>query len=1044
MQGIIGWFVRNSKAANLLMIMIFIGGIFGVQSIGRQVFPSISSDTVSVEISYPGAGPAEVEQQVTVRVEQAITEVKGIKEVNSFSRRSHSSVQVRAVEGYDQLRLLNDIKVKVDSINTFPSGIERPVVGVQEWEAQMMHIAVGGDVPERQLKDIAVNLRDRLVLLTGVRRVDIWGERADEMSIEVSEVDLRRYSLSFDDVANAVSRSSLDLSAGTIRSDRGDIQVQTRGQAYTAEDFARIPVLSRPDGTKLLLRDVATIRDGFEEESGAIRFNGKRAMNLRVLQGDPLDVVATAERVRNFVEEARKDLPPGMHLEIWSDMSDMYSDRMNLLLKNAIGGLILVFVLLMLFLRPLLAIWVTIGIATAFMGALWLLPITGVTLNMLSLFAFLLILGIVVDDAIIVGEAVHAAHDKGMTGLQAADQGVRQVAKPVIFAVVSTMVFFLPFLFLPGGTAQMALSLAAVVLLCLFFSLVESLLILPAHLVGMKPEKPARSGLGKKLQALRGKFAGALKTANEKYYGPLLEKSLRNSRVTVMVFFVALITSFLLFGKGYLKSSFMPNVASDMLQLNTSMAAGEPFQEAERVMNQFVTAADRLAQDEEMLAKNHGKPFVKSSMMFLWRGNIYVLLQLTPGEERDVEPAELTQRWREYIGELPGSVEDMRITGSINDSGPGMSLHLSTGSGDMAELRRAADEVKKKLESYEGVYDVRDNLSSARRDIEIQLKPYAENMGVNLTSIARQVRQGFYGQEVQRIPRGSEDVRVMVRYPQEERASEDQIDRVRIRTSDGEVPFSAVADAVYVPGFTTIRRNDRERAVRISAEIQPGTTESFKVLKDLRETAFPEWQRQFPGFSLKTSGQMQEEKEFNSAMTAFFVLALFAIYALLAIAFRSYSQPVLILTAVPFGFFGAIVGHLITGHNISMMSLLGFLAAAGVVVNDNLVLMDRINQLRAQGMAVMDAVVQAGRDRFRPIILTSITTFVGLVPIMFERSIQAQFLIPMVVSLAFGVLFATFVTLILVPNLYKVIEVLRIKMKGDKAAEELPVSFEKA
>ncbi|MFV8783425.1 efflux RND transporter permease subunit [Microbulbifer sp. SA54] len=1043
MNGIVGWFVRNSKAANLLMIMIIIGGLFGIGSIGRQVFPSVDSDTVAVEISYPGAGPAEVEQQVTVRVEQAIAEVKGIKEINSYSRRSHSSVQVQAVQGYDQLRLLNDIKVKVDSINTFPSGIERPVVQVHEWEQQMMHIALGGDVSEGQLKKTAIGLRDGLLLLKGVRRVDIWGERADEMSIEVSEINLRRYNLTFEDVANAVSRSSLDLPAGMIRSDRGDIQVQTRGQAYTAEDFAQIPVRSRADGTMLLLRDVATISDGFEEEGSVIRFNGKPAMNLRVLQGEPLDVVATAERVRNFVEEARETLPPGMQLEIWSDLSDLYADRMSLLLSNAIGGLVLVFVLLMLFLRPALAIWVTAGIATAFMGAFWLLPATGVTLNMLSLFAFLLILGIIVDDAIIVGESVHAAHDRGLTGLQAADEGVRQVSKPVIFAVVSTMVFFVPFLLLPGATAQMALSLAAVVLLCLFFSLVESLLILPAHLVGMKPEQPARSGLGRKLQVLRGHFAGGLKTLNERYYMPLLEKSLGSSRVTVMVFFFALATSLAIYAGGYLKTSFMPDVASDMLRLNTTMAAGEPFEEAERVMEQFVEAADKMAADEEMLAKNNGKPFLKSSVVFLWRGNIFVLLQLEPGEDRDVSPEELSQRWREYIGEVPASVEDMSIAHSINDSGPSMSLHLSTSSGDMAELRRAADEVKQKLASYQGLYDVRDNLSSARRDIEIQLKPHASNMGVDLSGVARQVRQGFYGVEVQRIPRGSEDVRVMVRYPQDERASEDQIDRVRIRTNEGEVPFSAVADAVYVPGFTTIRRNDRERAVSITAEILPGTTESFKVLEDLRANAFPDWERRYPGFSLKTSGQMQEEKEFNGAMVAYFVLALFTIYALLAIAFRSYSQPLLILTAVPFGFFGAIVGHLITGHNVSLMSMLGFLAAAGVVVNDNLVLMDRINQLRAQGMAVMDAVVQAGRDRFRPIILTSITTFVGLVPIMFERSIQAQFLIPMVVSLAFGVMFATFVTLILVPNLYKVIETLRIKVKGDKIHDELPVSFEK-
>ncbi|SEA12845.1 efflux RND transporter permease subunit [Microbulbifer marinus] len=1045
MQGIIGWFVRNSKAANLLMIMIIIGGLFGISHIGREVFPAINPGIVRVDISYPGAGPAEVEQQVTQRVEQAISEVKGIKEVNSWSRRSHSTVEIKAVDGYDQLRLLNDIKVQVDSINTFPSDIERPVIALQEWEQQMMMIAIGGPVSPHVLKDTALDLRDKLTLLPGVRRVDVWGDRADEVSIEVSELDLRRYNLSFDDVANAVRRSSLDLPAGMVRSDRGDIQVQTRGQAYTASDFARIPLISRADGTQLLLGDVADIEDGFEEEGSVIRFNGKPAMNLRVMQGEPLDVVATADAIQEFMAEAREQLPQGMEFEIWFDFSKAYEGRMELLAGNALGGLVLVFILLMLFLRPALAIWVTIGIATAFMGAFWLLPTTGVTLNMLSLFAFLLILGIVVDDAIIVGEAVHAAHDRGVTGLAAAEEGVKQVSAPVIFAVVSTMVFFVPMLFLPGYTSQMMLSLPVVVLLALSFSLIESLLILPAHLVNLKPEKPATSGLGLKLQALRAKFAGGMKAAGEKYYMPLLEKSLSNSRATVMIFVMALFLSFAVFAGGYIGSAFSPQVPSDLLQLRTTMAPGESFEETKRVMEQFERAGDKLAEDPEMLEMNGGQPFVENTMAFLWRGNVTVLLQLTDGEQRDVTSETLALRWREYVGELPASVEEMRIHHTINDGGSGMSLNLSTSSGNMAELRAAADAVKEALNSYAGVYDVRDNLISARRDIEIQLKPHATNMGIGLADVAKQVRQGFYGEEVQRIPRGREDVRVMVRYPEEERASEEQIDRIRIRTSNGEIPFSAVADAVYVPGYTTIRRNDRERTVRISAELTPGAASAHEILQQLREKKVPQWEKQFAGFSLKTAGEMQEEEEFGSAILAFFVLSLFTIYALLAIAFRSYSQPLLILTAVPFGFFGAILGHLLLGYDISIMSMLGFLAAAGVVVNDNLVLMDRINQLRAGGMAIMDAVIQAGRDRFRPIILTSLTTFIGLVPIMFERSIQAQFLIPMVVSLAFGVLCATAVTLILVPNLYKVIEVLRLKVQRKRGrGEELPASAENA
>ncbi|WP_237057343.1 efflux RND transporter permease subunit [Microbulbifer sediminum] len=1045
MQGIIGWFVRNSRAANLLMIMIVIGGLFGISHIGREVFPAINPGIVRVEISYPGAGPREVEQQVTLRVEQAISEVKGIKEVNSFSRRSHSSVRIEATDGYDELRLLNDIKVQVDSINTFPESIERPVIQLEEWAPQMMMIAIGGPVGPHELKDTALKLRDELILLPGVRRVDVWGDRADEVSIEVSELDLRRYNLTFDDVAGAVRRSSIDLPAGLVRSDRGDIQVQTRGQAYTAEDFARIPLVSRADGTRLLLGDVANIEDGFEEEGSVIRFNGKPAMNLRVLQGEPLDVVATADHIKQFMAETREQLPPGMEFEIWFDFSKAYEGRMELLAGNALGGLVLVFVLLMLFLRPALAVWVTIGIATAFMGAFWLLPTTGVTLNMLSLFAFLLILGIVVDDAIIVGEAVHAAHDRGLTGLQAAETGVKQVSSPVIFAVVSTMVFFIPMLFLPGNTSQMMFALPVVVLLCLAFSLVESLLILPAHLVNMKPEKQATSGLGLKLQTLRARFAGAMKKAGDKYYMPLLEKSLSNSRATVMIFLMALLLSFAVFKGGYVGSAFSPKVPSDMLELRTTMAPGESFEETKRVMEKFEAAGDRLAADPGLLEKNGGEPFVENTMVFLWRGNVTVLLQLTDGEQRDVTSEELALRWREYVGDLPASVEEMRIQHTINDGGSGISLNLSTASGDMDELRMAADAVKDALDNYAGVYDVRDNLVSARQDIEIQLKPHATNMGIDLAGVAKQVRQGFYGEEVQRIPRGREDVRVMVRYPEEERASEEQIDRIRIRTSEGEVPFSAVADAVYVPGYTTIRRSDRERTARVTAELTPGSSSAQEILQQLREEHVPKWEKKFPGFALKTAGEMQEEEEFSTAIVAFFALSLFAIYALLAIAFRSYSQPLLIMTAVPFGFFGAIVGHLLLGYEISIMSMLGFLAAAGVVVNDNLVLMDRINQLRAEGVAVMDAVVQAGRDRFRPIILTSITTFMGLVPIMFERSIQAQFLIPMVVSLAFGVLFATAVTLLLVPNLYKVIETLRARLHRRRGTDpELSVSLEKA
>lgn len=1030
MSRLIQWFVENPIASNLLMAVILIGGAFNLANLNKEVFPSVDANRIQIVVPYPGAGPSEVEELVVQRVEEAIADLDGIEEIVSTAKKDVATVVVEAINGYESQRLLNDIKGRVDAIPTLPEDAERPQYKELLWRTDVMSIGVYGHVNEALLKSTGERVRDELALLPGISVVELNGTRADEMAIEISEQSLRRYNLSFEQVVKAVRQSSLNLPAGSIKSNAGEIQLQTRGQAYTAEDFENIVVTSREDGAKLYIRDIATVEDGFVERDMVARLNGKPAVFLEVFITEKPDVLKAAKTVAAYTESAQ--LPPGIEMSVWRDWSVVFKSRMDLLLSNSLSGLLLVFVVLMLFLRPALALWVCVGIVVAFMGTLWLLPYVGISLNMVSLFAFLLVLGIVVDDAIIVGESVYSRQQAGLSGNASAAAGAKMVAKPVMFAVVSTMIFFAPLLAIPGGMGDMSFPIAGVVVLALFFSLVESLLILPSHLSHLKPEAPdSRFVVLQKLESWREKLSASMLYFSDNVYQPRLQALLRHNGSTIAVFVVAFGLSIALFTGGWMEKAFMPRVPSDFVRLSVTLPEGAPFSDSREVLNRAESTIQQLQSDRALLGANDGRPFVENLQSWVDSNKVYVNLALVEAELRVISAGEVAARWRELIGELP-QAEEFDINATINTIGKDIQLRLTVGGQGEAHLQAAVDTVQGALARYPGVYDIKDSLTAARTEIELGLKPHADTLGLGLQDIARQVRQGFYGEEAQRIPRGTEDVKVMVRYTKAERDSIEQLGEMRVRLEDNrEIPLEAVAQIDYVPGYTTINRIDRKRSVDITAEVRAGSGDPAMIVQELLTRNQSQWRRQFPGFQLTIAGDMEEESDFMASAAQNFVLALLIIYGLMAVAFRSYSQPLLILTAIPFGFMGAVIGHLIMGHQVSMMSMLGFFACAGVVVNDNLVLVDRINQLRKQGLDAVAAAVQAGRDRFRAIVLTSLTTFIGLMPIMAETSTQAQFLIPMVISLAFGVLFATSVTLVLVPGLY----VLFARLRGDLEAQ---------
>ncbi|MGB0288650.1 efflux RND transporter permease subunit [Aequoribacter sp.] len=1013
MKTLIAWWTRNPVAANLLMVGILIAGWLGFNNMEREVFPVVKVNQATVEVSWRGASAQDVEEQVIARIEEALEDLDSVYRVYATAYEGYANVRVATYPYVEIETFVNDVKNAVDSVTSFPRDIENPRVKRLEFREEMIRVALYGDRSERELTRLAEELRQELAALPYTSLVELFGARNEEVTIEISESALREYGLTFSEVANAIRSSSLNTSSGSVRTDVGTFSIKTRNLADTADDFGNVIIRQTPDFGTVLLKDVATIIDGFEENELLATVNGQPTVLLQVKATEEMQVVKASDAVTEWVDTRRKTLPEGLDLMIWFDTADIYKSRMETIGSSAYMGLILVFVILIATLRPRVALWVTGGIAVAFMGTFAFLPSADVSFNVISTFAFLLVLGIVVDDAIVVGESIHAHSEASGGGDNAAINGTYAVSKPVIFAVLTTILAFAPWFFVSGETAQITRQLSIVITLALTFSLIEVFLILPSHLRNLKPRDTT-----KWFAKYQTKIEHAIVSFANVQYRAVINAAIRHRYITLSFFVGLFIVSIGVFSSGWVKFNFMPQVENEQIYVSVDLPAGTPWERSLEVLEQLQDAERRLVKEVETQGAANGEEVQLIEGWYTrsrW-DNVLAIIRLAPPETRALSAREAAERFQELVGDVPDA-EAISVNYTLNDGNPRVTYMLR--GNDLETLRSASLDIQSQLRTYQDAFFIRDSQRGEREEIRLNLKPTATAMGLTLAEVSRQVRQAYYGEEVQRLPREVGDVRVMVKYPKALRENLGSLDEFRIRTPMGNsVPLASVAEFEVGAGVQRIERRDGQRVIYVSADV---TADAMSTIgKDMRENFIPALEPKYPTVKFGQGGSQEEEAEFLGEIQALYIVAMFMMYALIAVAFRSYWLPMLIMTAIPFGFMGAIYGHLLFGIPLALFSYFGIGAAAGVVVNDNLVLVDYIGRLREQGKSAVDAVIESGVNRFRPILLTTVTTFIGLMPIMAERATSAQFLKPAVLSLAFGVLFALFVTLLLVPALYMI------------------------
>ncbi|HIL81515.1 MAG TPA: efflux RND transporter permease subunit [Myxococcales bacterium] len=1044
MRRAISWFAENSVAANLLMVIVLAAGIVGLPSIKQQTFPDIDVNLIQIGVPYLGASPSEVEEGVCIRLEEELQGVDGIEQMTSSSVEGACGVTLEIITGHPVDRALAEIKNAVDSISTFPAETEKPIVNHLAMRRNTLQIALSGNASERALRIYGEKIREGILSLPEVTQVDLSSVRAYEISIEVSESSLRRYGLTFDEVARAIRRSSLDLPGGAIKTSSGEILLRAKGQAYSGEEYENIVVRSGADGTRLKLGDVATVIDGFEDNERSATFGGEPAVMIGVYRVGDQKVLNLARSVKEKLVQLRAQLPEALSLTVWRDDSSYLKDRLSILLRNAYGGFALVFVLLALFLRLRLALWVALGVPVSVMGALSVFPVFDFSIDVLTLFAFIMVLGLLVDDAIVVGENIYTHQEMGKDPLLSAIVGTQEVSVPVIFGVLTTVVAFLPMITAPGSMGQFFGMIGLVVVIALFFSVVESQLVLPAHLGhhAGKYINPAEALENQtKWKKLQSTLSGSLVQLARRGYLPALRKALEWRYATLAIAISLLMVALATVGTGRVRWTFFPPVEGDYISAMVTMPLGTPFEQtakAVKVLEDSFRAvnADLDAQFGEKgstskhvmamvggrIGASRGDPSAMSSSG--GASNVgEVSVELVGGAARKITPKEVVSLWR---SRTPGILEADEVLFVSDYFSFGDPVDIRLNASNVEQLELAAEWLKQKLAEYPGVFDVSDSFQGGKSEIRLAIRPSAEALGLSLEDLARQVRQAFYGEQAQRIQRERDDIRVMVRYPQAERGSLADLENLRIRTPDGgEVPFYAVATATTARGYATIKRVDRERTINVIADVDESRGNAEEIFSDLRAKVLPELTAQYPAVAHAMEGEQRRQGEMFASLGRTYMLAMILIYTLLAIPLRSYGQPLIIMAVIPFGLVGAIGGHILMGLNLSMMSTFGAVALSGVVVNSSLVLVHSINRRRKSGSSIQQAVCEAGTARFRPIVLTSLTTFAGLGPLLFEKSMGAQFVIPMGVSLAFGVVFATTISLFLVPCGYLILEDLK-------------------
>ncbi|MEQ8818799.1 MAG: efflux RND transporter permease subunit [Sumerlaeia bacterium] len=1052
MRSFVRYCVGNPVFVNVLMFLVLVSGLGSLGMMIREVLPSFKVEQIEVQVPYPGAGPEEVEEGIILKIEEAIQGIDGIKKYNTFSQEGLGVAMIDVIQGYDVQQVKDRIADRVNAIDSFPDDAERPIVSELLIKRDTLAVAVTGDVPERQLKELAEEIKDDLLQLDDVSQVAIMGAREYEISIEVSEETLRRFGLTFNDVRQAVAQASQNVPGGELRGEGERIKIRTMGRRYTGKEFEDIVVVTRPDGTAITLDQIATIRDGFTEDPIISTYEDRPAVTLIVYTNDGEDALDVVSATYEYIERRNAELPPTIQIETWADAADLINQRIDLLVRNGVAGLILVFLSLWLFLDLRLSFWVTLGIPISLTGALALMYTFDQSINMISLFAMIMVLGIIVDDAIVVGEAIYVHRRMGQGPFEAAVNGTMEVAMPVVAAVTTTCFAFAPLLFISGVMGKFIAVIPLVVISALLISLIEGLIILPSHLrdlpANVGDEKIPRGILGLPAR-LRRRVAHGLETFVEKVYRPFIGWVLSWRYVSLAAMFAVLFITFGLIRGGFASFVFFPDIDTSWIGAQVEFPDGTPLersQEAvERLENGLLAAAKRPeAQpndpDKDTIVKslevNAGAIFGMDSGFSSAAGSHVgeVRVELVDSEERSIYFRNFLRMWEEETGPIAGAV-------SVNYYGasggpPGKPIEVWLLGEDLDRLVAAADALVLELSEFDGVYQAEHDFRAGKRELRARLKPEARSLGLTNDMLAQQLRTGYYGDEVLRVQRGSDEVKVWVRYEQDERKSLEDLGRIRIRTPGGQpVPIATVADLSIEEGYTTIRRKDGVRRVAVTAEVDTNVITPDEVMQSLIDAGreddpedggfLARLATEFPSVGYSLEGKQREQAESFAGLKLAFPIAILGIYLIIATLFRSYVQPIVIMITVPFGIIGAVIGHMLLGYELTIMSMFGLVALTGVVVNDAIIFIEAVNERLADGMSFRDSLIDGGARRFRPILLTTITTVGGLLPLMTEKSMQAQFLIPMALSIAAGVAFATALTIGMVPCLLAILNDMR-------------------
>ncbi|MGD8987696.1 MAG: efflux RND transporter permease subunit [Syntrophobacterales bacterium] len=1014
LRGSIAWMAGHSVTANLLMVVLLVGGIIFSLKIKKEVFPDFELDRVNITVPYPGASPEEIEKGILLAIEESTVDLEGVKKVIASAEEGFAQVTVEIHEGEDVQAIAQEIKNEVDRITSFPEEAEEPQVVIAKRKRFVVSLALYGNQTERVLRELAEVVRDSLLQDPEITQVELVGVRPLEISIEIPQDNLRTYNLTLGEVAQRIRQASVELPGGAIKSESGDILVRIKERRDYGREFAHVPIVTTREGTRVLLEDIAIIRDGFEETDNFATYNGKPAVLIEVYRVGDQTPTSVSEAVKRQLETInRQVLPKGVAIESRYDRSEIYQQRMDLLLRNGFLGLGLVFILLAIFLEARLAFWVSLGIPISFLGSMLILPAFGVSINLVSMFAFIVTLGIVVDDAIVVGENVYHHHQRGVPWFEAAVSGAREIAMPITFSVLTNMVAFMPILFVPGFMGKVFKQIPIVVISVFAISLIESLFILPAHIGHHKVRN--RTGFFGWLHSCQQRFSHFFIRMVHTRYGPFLDLALRYRYVTLSIGFAVLFIT-----AGYVKSGRMgfelfPKVESDYAKVTAVLPFGTAFQKTEKVQQRLVTAAQKV------ISQNGGDRLAEGIFALIDGNRTELRLYLTPPGERPISTAKLTELWRTEVGIIPG-LESVKFESDAGGPGRGAALSVELSHRDVRVLEKASSDLAEALAFYPEVEDIDDGFSPGKQQLDFRITPEGRSLGLTSQEVARQVRHAYYGAEALRQQRGRNEIKVMARLPRAERISEYNLEEMILRTPVGsEIPLREAVIISRGRAYTTIDRRDGRRIVTAAADVRPRSKAGL-ILQSLKAEILPDLQRKYPGLTFSFEGRQADRRESTQSLIRGLMMALIVIYAMLAVPFNSYIQPIIIMIAIPFGIVGAVVGHLIMGYSLSVMSMFGVVALAGVVVNDSLVLIDFANRKQRAGLAKHQAIREAGIHRFRPILLTSLTTFGGLAPMIFETSRQARFLIPMAISLGFGIIFATLIILVLVPSLYLVTE----------------------